>query len=201
MAQITSVLITNSFDDPASCGKQAPQATAPLAHDAPPSTIAKALSALKPIQSASVVVEVQQEGPFVGGGHSWSIAFKPAESSASDDDLAALASTFPTVGVQQANVTGTGARVRVERRDAHEAPPVEHMVSLAAPLPPKTAEVQMVGCSMVGMTPSEAALAGASFVLEFRGEETEVRAHCLVDADPFFSISYRYYHNCPPVSC
>ena len=84
-------------------------------------------------------------------------------------------STVPTVGVQQANVTGTGARVRVERRDAHEAPPVEHMLTLAAPLPQETAEVQVIGCSLVGMTPSEAALAGASFVLAFRGEETGVR--------------------------
>lgn len=155
--------------------KQAPQATTPLAHDTPPNTIVKALSALQPVQSAGVVVEVQQQGPFVGGGGSWSIAFKPAESSASGDEFAALVSTFPTVGVQQANVTGTGARVRVERRDAHEAPPVEHMVSLAAPLPPETAEVQVIGCSLVGTTPSEAALAGVSFVLAFRGEQTEVR--------------------------
>lgn len=163
------------LNDPTSCGNQAPQATAPLAHDVPPDAIAKALSELQPIQSAGVVVEVQQKGPFVGGGHSWSIAFKPAESSASGDEFAALVSTFPTVGVQEANVTGTGARVKVERRDAQEAPPVEHMVSLAAPLPPETLEVQVVGCYLVDRTPSEAALAGASFVLVFRGEQTEVR--------------------------
>lgn len=137
--------------------------------------IVKALSALQPVQSSGVVAEVQQKGPFEGGGHSWSIAFKPAESSGSGDEFAALVSTFPTVGVQQANVTGTGARVRVERRDAQEAPPVEHLVSLASPLPPDTAEVQVVGCSLADTTPSEAALAGASFVLVFRGEQTEVR--------------------------
>ena len=94
--------------------------------------------------------------------------------SANDDEFAALVSTFPTVGVQQANITGTGARVRVERRDAHEAPAADHLVSLAAPLPPETAEVQVIGCFLVGATPSEAALAGASFVLAFRGEQTEV---------------------------
>lgn len=175
MAQATFIKTTNPFNDSASCGNQALQATAPLAHDTPPNTIVKALSALEPIKSAGVIVEVEQKGPFVGGGHSWSIAFKPAESAASGDDFAALISTFPTVGVQHANVTGTGARVRVERRDAHEAPPVEYMVSLAAPLPPETPEVQIISCSLVGMTPSQAALAGASFVLAFRGEETEVR--------------------------
>ena len=51
---------------------------------------------------------------------------------------------------------------------------MEHMVSLAAPLPPETAEVQVIGCALEGMTPSEAALAGISFVLAFRGEQTEV---------------------------
>lgn len=99
----------------------------------------------------------------------------PGESSGSEgDEFATLVSIFPTVGVRQANVTGTGARVRVERRDSHEAPPVEHLVSLAAPLPPQTAEVQVIGCSLAGMTPSEAAMAGASFMLAFRGEQTEV---------------------------
>lgn len=110
----------------------------------------------------------------MGGGCSWSVAFNPTEASANNDDFAARVSALPAVGVQQANVTGTGARVRVERRDAQEAPPAEHLVSLAAPLPPETAEVQVVGCSLVDTTPSEAALAGASFVLVFRGEQTEV---------------------------
>lgn len=182
MAQAVSNNNHQPFDDPTSCGNQAPQATAPLALDTPPNTIVKALSELQPIQAAGVVVEVHQKGPFVGGGHSWSIAFKPAESSAGgDDELAALVSTFPTLGVQQANVTGTGARVKIERRDAHEAPPVEHVVSLAAPLPPETTEVQVFGCSLVGMTPFEAALTGASFVLAFRGEETEVRGFAPID--------------------
>ena len=167
---------SNPCNDSASCGNQAPQATPPIAHDAPPTTVVKELSALQPIQSAGLVVDVQRKGPFAGGGLSWSIEFKPAaESAASGGELAALVSTFPTVGVQQANVTGTGARLRVERRDAHEAPPVEHIVSLAARLPPETAEVQVIGCSLADLTPSEAALAGASFVLTFRGEETEVR--------------------------
>lgn len=91
-----------------------------------------------------------------------------------DNELATLLSTFPKVGVQQANITGTGARVRVERRSAHEAPAAEHLVSFAAPLPAEIAEVQVVRCSLVGMAPSEAAEAGISFVLVFRGEGTDV---------------------------
>lgn len=111
----------------------------------------------------------------MGGGYSWSIAFKPVEPLVDDgDDFAALLSALPTVGVQQANVTGTGARIRVERRDAQEVPAVEHLVSLAAPLPAEIAEVQEVRCSLIGVAPSEAAQAGISFVLKFRGEETEV---------------------------
>lgn len=154
---------------------QAPQATEPLAYDTPADAIVSSLSELQPIQSADVVVEVQRKGPFVGGGYSWSIACVPVEPSADVGvEFSALLPTFPIVGVQQANITGTGARVRVERRKAHEAPAAEHLVSLTAPLPAETAEVQVVGCSLVGMTPSEAAQAGISFVLVFRGEETEV---------------------------
>ncbi len=112
----------------------------------------------------------------MGGGYSWSVVLNPVEVSANNYGFAATrVSEIPTIGVQQANVTGTGARVRVEQRGAHEAPPAEHLVSLAAPLPPETAEVQVIGCSLVDTTPSEAALAGASFVLVFRGEQTEVR--------------------------
>lgn len=153
---------------------QAPQATEPLAHDASADTVIGALSALQPVRAADILVEVERKGPFVGGGHSWSIALNPSKDI---DEIAALAPTFPTIGVQQANVTGTGASVRVEKREAQEAPPLEHLVSLAAPLPAETDEVQDMICSLVGMTPSEAALAGASFVLTFRGETTEVSAH------------------------
>lgn len=159
----------------ASCELQAPQATEPLAYDTSADAIVSALSELQPIQYAGVVVEVERNGPFVGGGYSWSIACVPEEPSVDvGGEFSALLSTFPTVGVQQANVTGTGARVRVERRKAHETPPVEHLVSLAARLPAETAEVQEISCSLVGMTPFEAAQAGISFVLVFRGEETEV---------------------------
>lgn len=165
---------TNLSDGLASCEIQAPQATGPIAHDTPADAIVSALTALQPIQSAGVAVEIQRKGPFVGGGYGWSVAFKPVELSPDGDEYAALLSTFPTIGVQQANVTGTGARVRVERRDAHEAPAVEQLVSLAAPLPAETAEMQVVGCSLVGMAPSEAAQAGVSLVLVFRGERTEV---------------------------
>lgn len=153
---------------------QAPQATAPLAHDASVDTVVGAISALQPVRAADLLVEVERKGPFVGGGHSWSIALNPSKDI---DEIEALVPTFPTIGVQQANVTGTGARVRVEKREAQEAPPLEHLVSLAAPLPAETAEVQDMMCSLVGMAPSEAALAGASFVVMFRGETTEVSAH------------------------
>ncbi|CAM9858265.1 unnamed protein product, partial [Ectocarpus sp. 8 AP-2014] len=152
---------------------EAPQATAPLAHDASVDTVIDALSELQPIRAAGLLVEVERKGPFVGGGYSWSIALNPSKDV---DEIAALAPTFPMIGMQQANVTGTGARVRVEKREAHEAPPLEHLVSLAAPLPTEIAEVQDMICSLAGMAPSEAALAGASFVVTFRGETTEAIA-------------------------
>lgn len=153
---------------------QAPQTTEPLAHDASVDTVIDALSKLQPVRAAGLLVEVERKGPFVGDGHSWSIALNPSKDV---DEIAALAPTFPTIGVQQANVTGTGATVRVKKREPQEAPPLEHLVSLAAPLPTETAEVQDMICSLVGMAPSEAALAGASFVVTFRGETTEVSAH------------------------
>lgn len=152
---------------------QAPQATAPLPHDSSADAIMSALSALQPVQSAGVAVEVLRNGPFAGGGHSWSIAFNSANSSATSSGFPDF-SSFPAVGVQRANITGTGGRVRVERREALETPAAEHLVSLAAPLPAETGEEQLIRCSLAGGSLSEAELAGASFVLTFRGETTEV---------------------------
>lgn len=92
------------------------------------------------------------------------------------DELAALLSTIPKIGVQEARVTGTGARYRIERREAREAAAAEHLVSLGAPLPPERAEVQVFGCAMTGMTTSDASAAGVFFKLQFRGETSEVSA-------------------------
>lgn len=151
---------------------QAPQATPFLAHDASAVDVASALSSLQPIESSSALVEVERTGPFVGGGYSWSIALKPEEP-VNGDELVARLSTIPKIGVQEAHVTGTGARFRVERREAREEAAAEHLVSLAAPSPPETAEVQVIECSVTGMT-SDASLAGVSFTLQFRGEVSEV---------------------------
>lgn len=152
---------------------QAPQATTFLAHDAPAETVASALSALQPVESSGASVEVERTGPFVGGGYSWSIVLKPEES-VDGDDLAAPLSTIPKIGIQEAHVMGTGARFRAEWREAREAAAAEHLVSLAAPLPPETAEVQVIGCFLAGMTTSDASSAGVSFTLQFRGEVSEV---------------------------
>ncbi|CAM9173076.1 unnamed protein product, partial [Hapterophycus canaliculatus] len=154
---------------------ETPQATAPLPHDSSVDTITSALSALQPVQSVGVLVEVVRNGPFAGGGHSWSIAFKSPNSSATGNEFPDF-TNFPTVGVLQANITGTGGRVQVERREAHETPAAEHVVSLAAPLSAETPEEQLIGCSLSGATLSEAELAGVSFVLTFRGETTEEMA-------------------------
>lgn len=135
---------------------------------ASPTTLENELSALAPVKAAGVKVHVDRTGPFVGGGYSWSIAFLPS------DHKGDSAVTVPKVGVQHANITGTGAHVRVTHRDAHEVAAAEQVLSLAAPLLPVTAEEQIVACNLIGLTPSEAAKAGASFVLEFLGERTEV---------------------------
>lgn len=168
---------------------QAPEATPSLSYDASAEVISSAISALQPVKSAGALVEVERSGPFVGGGYTWSIAFK-LERSVDGDEFAALASPFPTIGVQQANVTGTGVRVTIERQKAHEAGAVEHLVSLAAPLPAETAEEQVFECYVNGMTPSEAALAGVSFSLAFRGETTEVSS-LLTDGGCLFQHAFR----------
>lgn len=125
--------------------------------------------------AAGVSVDVDCSGPFVGGGYRWSIAFK-AVPSLGREETPIHASIIPTIGVQQANLTGTGVRVRVEKRDAYEAAAAEQLVVLAAPLPPVTAEVQTIGCYLTeGLTPSLAAKGGEWLTLEFRGETTEVR--------------------------
>lgn len=136
-------------------------------------TIENELSALAPVKAAGVKVNVDRMGPFVGGGYSWSIAFLPSDS-ANGNHKGDSVLTIPKVGVQQANITGTGAHVRVTHRDAHEVAAAEQVLSLAAPLLPVTVEEQVVACNLLGLTPSEAAKAGESFVLEFRGERTEV---------------------------
>lgn len=127
------------------------------------------------MQVAGVKPDVERTGPFVGGGYTWSISFDPGEGT-NVDGFAALPSTIPTIGVHEASITGTGARIRVKTRDAHEAAAEKHLVSLAAPVPPRTAEVQVVACYLTGMTPSEAASAGVSFTMALRGETTGVSA-------------------------
>ena len=131
------------------------------------------MSALQPVESSGALVEVERTGPFVGGGYSWSIVLKPEES-LDGDDLVDVLSTIPKIGIQEAHVTGTGARFRVDRREAREAAAAEHLVSLAAPLPPETAEVQVIECFMTGMATSDASSTGVSFMLQFRGEMSEV---------------------------
>lgn len=116
---------------------------------------------------------MERTGPFVGGGYSWSIVLK-SEEMLDGDELVALLSTIPKIGIQEAHVTGTGALVRVERREAREAAAAEHLVSLAAPFPPETAEVQVIGCFLTGMTTASASSAGVYFTLQFRGEISEV---------------------------
>lgn len=116
---------------------------------------------------------MERTGPFVGGGYSWSIVLKPEET-LDGDELVALLSSIPKIGIQEAHVTGTGALFRVERHQAREAAAAEHLVSLAAPLPPKTAEVQVIGCFLTGMTAASASSAGVYFTLQFRGEISEV---------------------------
>lgn len=153
---------------------QTPQATPGLAHDAPAEAVREALSALQPIRSAGVSVHVNRAGPFVGGGHRWGIAFRSMASVDGREHTVRI-STLPTVGVQQANVTGTGVRVRIEHRDAYETAAAEQLVSLTAPLPPTIPEMQTIECQLMnGSTPSEAANLGLSFALLFRGETTEV---------------------------
>lgn len=84
--------------------------------------------------------------------------------------------SLPTVGVQEANVTGTGVKIEVERRASYEAAASRQLVSLSASLPPRRAEVQTVRCTIEsGLTPGQAAKAGYSFTLEFREEKTEAR--------------------------
>lgn len=150
-----------------------PESTPYLDFSASSATIENELSALAPVKAAGIKVNVDRTGPFVGGGYSWSIAFLPSDppnwNNKGDGDL-----TVPKVGVQQANITGTGAHVLVTHRDTHEVVAAEQVLSLAAPLLPVTVEEQVVACNLMGLTPPEAAKAGASFVLEFRGERTEV---------------------------
>lgn len=134
------------------------------------------MSALQPVQSSGALVEVERTGPFVGGGFSWSIVLTPEES-ADVDELATLLSTIPKIGAQEVRVTGTGARFRVKRREAREAAAAEHLVSLEAPLPLQTAEIQVLGCTMMGITTSDASSAGVFFTLEFRGETSEVSSN------------------------
>lgn len=156
----------------ACCYLQDPEATSFLECGASTDTISGAISALRPVQSSGMLAEVKRTGPFGGGGYRWSIAFR-AETATDDAGFASFSATFPRIGVQQANVTGTGVRVKVEQRREYEAA-AEQVLSLAAPLPPETAEVQMLGCYLSGLTPSEAATAGISFAIAFRGETTEV---------------------------
>lgn len=143
-------------------------------HDASAHTIRDALSALQPVNTAGFSVDVDRAGPFWGGGYRWGITLKPATTIGGEESAGHMAE-LPTIGVQHANLTGTGVRVKVERRDAYEAAAAQHLVSLAAPLPLVVAEVQTIGCSLrTGLTPSEAATAGVSFTLQFRGEMTVV---------------------------
>lgn len=165
---------------------QDPEATPSLIFDASADLVSSMLSLLKPIESAAVLVEVERTGPFVGGGYTWSIEFK-AKEKVGKGEFTSLALTFPTIGVQETSVTGTGARVTIERREAHEAAAAERVVLLAAPRPPEIGEVQVVGCSLTGMTPSEAAVAGLSFVLGFRGEITEASMDSVETCLPFQS--------------
>lgn len=154
---------------------QTPQATPGLAHDASAEAVRETLSALQPIRSAGVSVHVDRAGPFVGGGYRWGIAFR-SRASVDEHEHTVRTQTLPMVGVQQANVTGTGVRVRVEHRDAYETAAAEQLVSLTAPLPQTVPEMQTIECQLLNeSTPSEAANLGLSFALLFRGETTEVR--------------------------
>lgn len=137
------------------------------------------MSALRPVQAAGMLAEVERTGPFAGGGYKWSIALKPKEPTGRDE-FAPRVSNFPKIGVQQANVTGTGARVRIDKRNAHEVAAAQQVVSLGAPLPLTTAEQQMIICYLADITPSEAVNRGGSFALTFRGETTEVSGLCMI---------------------
>lgn len=154
---------------------QAPRATPGLAHDASADEISSALSALRPAVHAGVSVEVDRAGPSPGGGYRWLITFHPLPIG-SGEGADRSSPSLPIVGVQEANVTGTGVRVEVERRASYEAVASRQLVSLSASLPPRRAEVQTVRCTIEsGLTPDQAAKAGYSFTLEFREEQTEAR--------------------------
>lgn len=172
----------------ASYRSQVPQATPYLAHDASAELMRSALASLGPIKAAQVLVEVERAGPFVGGGYSWTVAFKEEDTR---DDTKPVVSRLPTIGVQHVSITGTGARVNLDRREAYETSPREYIVSLEAPLPAERAEVQLLKCDLVEMTPTEAAAAGASFTIGFRGEMTAVSAQS-TDADHFFGCTLLY---------
>ncbi|CAM9199449.1 unnamed protein product, partial [Discosporangium mesarthrocarpum] len=150
---------------------QPSQATPPLRHDAPADDVKNALLGLKPVWAAGVSAKVERLGPSVGGGYKWIIAFAPRRS---NEELVTTVAGLPVVGVQQANLTGTGAHVQVTHHGTKKAVTTEQIIATIAPLPPAVAEVQVLECSLdVGTTAVEAAEWGASFRISFRGENTE----------------------------